>query len=129
MLRLVSKTTALNQSQKTQPNVSLIGNSNVIGPGGITLYTVPPGKRALVMTASYACVNIGGGGGTYVKTSYGGIQGIYFAAATVNFVPQLDNSIGPNGLLLTAGQTIVLVADGAGNASCNYIISIQETPA
>jgi len=118
--------TPLGSGSQSIPEIPLLSSSNVIGPTGIIIYTVPAGKKATIN--NFLDRVIGYGTGTFVN----------FIVANQNIrtkigagVPELSfTNENISKLTLAAGQTIAVTADAAGyNASAAWLISITELPA
>lgn len=125
---MVGQTTPLNSVQKTLPNVSTIGTSTTVGTTPAVVYTCPTGKRALILSMSWALIATGTG--TKANSTINGKQGRQAVAIDTNGTPVQDPAVPPQGMLITAGQTIAFAGDAAGNnETVNYFISIQESDA
>jgi hypothetical protein len=118
--------TPLGSGSQSIPETPLIGNSNIIGIGGIVIYTVPAGKKATIN--GFLDRVIGYGTGTTVSFS---IAGQTIRTKTGAGVPELTfTNENIFKLTLSAGQTIVVSSDAAGNnASAAWFISVTELPA
>lgn len=116
--------TTLNSLQK-QIGTPLNSSSNTIGAVATVIYTVPAGKKAIINT--FLDRVIGYGTGTLVTFSAGQAIRTKTGAGVPELVFTNENL---QGLTLTAGQTITVVSDAAGNnASAAWIINVTELPA
>lgn len=101
--------------------MTVVSGTRATSAGSTTLYTVPAGKQARVFFAAGFCNGVPVGGGRITANSLS-LAGWYQNAA----VSSSCNSFScANPLLLTTGQTIVLVADvlssGTVTGSAGYI--------
>lgn len=125
---MVGSVSAYGQLQKTPANVKSAGTLTTVGAAGqVNIYTVPAGKRALLLSFVWQDINVGNG--TFVQAFIGGLKSRKATLADATVVP--DPAVATtNGLLLIAGDTIGFQGDALGNnGTVNYFAVIQETPA
>lgn len=120
---MVGQTNSYTNIQTAQSNKKIVGNSIVVGTTGVTIYTVPAGKVAIINTFSDQSIN------------FGANTGINFRINALNLRNCANNETGLtseniNGTRLEAGDVISVFGNNAGNnGSVNWFIALMELPA
>lgn len=126
MDNLVRITTALSNVQKIPPTVGDQSNSSFVGVTPVVLYTCPAGKRAQVQRLAFRTISYGTN--TVMQANVKGERVRRTLSPAVDVDPvRIDQA---EFIVLTAGETITLSGDGAGNnGSIDFIFTILELPA
>lgn len=123
---MVRITTALSSVQKIPPTVGDQSNSSFVGVTAVVLYTCPAGKRAQVQRLAFRTISYGTN--TVMQANVKGERVRRTISPAVDVDPvRVDQA---EFIVLTAGETITLSGDGAGNnGSIDFIFTVLELPA
>lgn len=115
--------TALGSGSQVNPQTQFNGNSITIGAAGVTIYTVPAGKKAVI--GAFLTKLISFGTGTKLDVT---VAGNLIREATVGETKFTNENL--NQSSLKAGDVIIITSDAAGNnASAAWFLSVTELPA
>jgi len=124
---LVGKRTALNAVQKI-PGLTFAANPAIVGVTPIDIYTVPPGRKAMLKSMFTRFVSVGAG--TLITFQLITPTNLRLERTTAVEPVLTEKLINTTGILMQAGTIIRLDGDsGADNSSVGYDIKVEETAA